>query len=97
VIGRSDDMMVIRGVNVFPSSIEAIVRSVDPTVEFRMIASRRGEMDSLVVESELSEDGCSRLAEVFQKRLAMRVDVRRVPLGSLPRFEAKARRLVDRR
>ncbi len=97
VIGRSDEMMVIRGVNVFPSSIEAIVRSVDPVAEFRMIASRRGEMDSLVVEAELGDEGCQRLAAVFQTRLAMRVEVRPVPRGSLPRFEAKARRLVDQR
>ena len=97
VIGRSDDMMVIRGVNVFPSSIEAIVRSVDPVAEFRMIANRHGEMDSLVVEAELTVAGCERLAELFQKRLAMRVEVRPVAEGSLPRFEAKARRLVDHR
>lgn len=97
VLGRSDDMMVIRGVNVFPSSIESIVRSVDPTTEFRMIASRNGEMDSLVVEAELTDQGCRELADLFQKRLAMRVDVRPVAPGSLPRFEAKSRRLVDHR
>ena len=97
VLGRNDDMMVIRGVNVFPSSIESIVRSIDPVAEFRIIANRRGEMDSLVVEVELNDQGCQSLADLFQKRLAMRVEVRPVEAGSLPRFEAKARRLVDRR
>jgi phenylacetate-CoA ligase len=97
VLGRNDDMMVIRGVNVFPSSIESIVRTVHPTVEFRMIASKHGEMDALAVETELEEADCARLRELFQQRLAMRVEVRAVPPGSLPRFEAKAKRFVDQR
>ena len=97
VLGRSDDMMVIRGVNVFPSSIEAIVRQLDSTAEFRMIVSKTGEMDTLAIEAELSPSGCDQLAELFQKRLAMRVDVSPAAAGSLPRFEAKSRRLVDRR
>lgn len=97
VLGRSDDMMVIRGVNVFPSSIESIVRQINPTAEFRMIVTKTGEMDTLCVEAELSEDCCGRLAELFQKRLAMRVAVTPVATGSLPRFEAKAKRLIDRR
>ena len=54
-------------------------------------------MDTLGVEAELGEDSCNRLAELFQKRLAMRVVVTPVAAGSLPRFEAKAKRLVDRR
>ncbi|MFU7557252.1 phenylacetate--CoA ligase family protein [Roseiconus sp. JC912] len=97
VLGRCDDMMVIRGVNVFPSSVEAIVREFDATAEFRMIVDRVGQMDTLAVEAELHSEGCNGLAELFQKRLAMRVDVRPVESGSLPRFEAKSRRLVDHR
>ncbi len=97
VLGRADDMMVIRGVNVFPSSIEAIVREIDATAEFRIIATRENEMDQLKVEAELDRDDSMRLAELFRDRLAMRVDVIPVPLGTLPQFQAKARRLVDRR
>jgi phenylacetate-CoA ligase len=62
-----------------------------------MIVDRHGEMDSLAVEVELGESDCRRLSDLFQKRLAMRVDVRPVEPDSLPRFEGKARRLVDRR
>lgn len=97
VLGRSDDMMVIRGVNVFPSSIESIVRQLDPTAEFRIIVTKVGEMDTLAVEAELTESRCCELAELFQRRLAMRVEVTRAAAGSLPRFEAKAKRLVDLR
>ncbi|OYP37639.1 hypothetical protein CGZ80_04750 [Rhodopirellula sp. MGV] len=97
VLGRCDDMMVVRGVNVFPSSIESIVRSFDATTEFRMIVDKVGQMDTLSLETELSQDRCKQLADLFQKRLAMRVDVMPVEQGTLPRFEAKSRRLVDRR
>ena len=97
VLGRADDMMVIRGVNVFPSSIEAMVREVAPLAEFRMIATRVEEMDQLAIELEADEVLAVRLAELLRDRLAMRVHVEAVSEGKLPRFEAKAKRLVDRR
>ncbi|MGB7346036.1 MAG: phenylacetate--CoA ligase family protein, partial [Pirellulaceae bacterium] len=95
VLGRADDMMVIRGVNVFPSSIEAIVREVDATAEFRMIATRENEMDQLAIEAELNESDAKTLSDLLRDRLAMRVDVQSVSAGTLPQFQAKARRLVD--
>jgi phenylacetate-CoA ligase len=97
VLGRGDDMLVIRGVNVFPSSVEAIIRELDATAEFRMIASRTDEMDQLEVEIEADSDLARHLAAILRDRLAMRVVVTPVDAGSLPRFEAKSRRLVDRR
>jgi phenylacetate-CoA ligase len=97
VIGRADDMIVVRGVNVFPSSIEAIIRELEPTTEFRMVITRRDEMDQLDLEIESDPGSAQRLEEVLRDRLAMRVPVIPVPLETLPRFEAKARRLVDRR
>ena len=97
VLGRADDMMVIRGVNVFPSSVEAIVREVDASAEFRIIVTRKDEMDQLAVQAELDESSSSRLAELFRDRLAMRVQIDRVEPGTLPRFQAKAKRLIDRR
>ncbi len=97
VLGRADDMMVIRGVNVFPSSVEAIVREVAGTAEFRMIATRRDEMDQLSVEIEASDETARRLGELFRDRLAMRVNVSTAEEGTLPRSEAKANRWVDRR
>lgn len=97
VLGRSDAMLVIRGVNVFPSSIEAIVREVEGTAEFRITASRHDEMDQLDVEVETSPAGAADLTQTFRDRLGMRVEVRAVAAGTLPRFEAKARRWVDER
>lgn len=97
VLGRSDDMMVVRGVNVFPSSIEAIVREIEPAAEFRMIATRRGEMDQLSIEIETTTENAEALASRCRDRLAMRVHVATVQQGTLPRFEAKSRRWIDRR
>jgi phenylacetate-CoA ligase len=97
VLGRADDMLVIRGVNIFPSSIEAIVRDIEPTCEFRMIATRHDEMDQLKVEIESTESTAEALSNRLRDRLAMRVAVDCVPAESLPRFEAKSRRLIDRR
>ena len=97
VIGRTDDMMVIRGVNVFPSSVEAIFRELNPTAEFRMIATRHQEMDQLAIEAELTREQADRLSDLFRERLAMRVNVSVVAHGSLPRFHAKAKRLIDQR
>lgn len=97
VRGRVDDMLVIRGVNVFPSSVEAIVREVAPQAEFRMIADRKDEMDQLAIEIEGDQTLAGVIATLLSERLAMRVAVNPVPFESLPRFEAKAKRLVDHR
>ncbi len=97
VLGRADDMLVIRGVNVFPSSIEAIVREVDATAEFRMIATRSEEMDQLAIQAELSDAQSEQLSDLLRERLAMRIEVDIAAAGTLPRFQAKANRLIDQR
>jgi phenylacetate-CoA ligase len=97
VLGRADDMMVVRGVNIFPSSIEQIVRSFPEIVEFRTIAMRSSEMDQLEIEIEDRLDRPERVAEELRLRLGLKISVRAVPLGSLPRFEGKGKRFVDLR
>jgi len=97
VLGRSDDMLVIRGVNVFPSGIEGILRELPSVIEFRLIAQRDGEMDSLLIEVEDQNDDSDAIAGLLESRLGLRIDVACVELNSLPRFEAKGRRFVDQR
>ncbi len=97
VLGRTDDMMIIRGVNIFPSSVEQILRSFPDIVEYRMVAQRQGEMDALTIEVEDQRDSPRRIQEELRLRLGLRVDVRSVPPGTLPRFEAKGQRFVDQR
>ena len=97
VLGRADDMMIIRGINIFPSSVEQILRSFPEVVEFRIRATKLGEMDQLIVEVEDRLDEPTRIAEELQLRLGLKIEVKSVDLGSLPRFEAKGKRFVDER
>ena len=101
VVGRTDDMIVVRGVNIFPSSIDAIVRSFSVVTEYRLTVLKRGAMDELLLEYESSEDTdqntTESLAEKLSIQLNLRFEVTRVLKGSLPRSEGKARRMFDRR
>ncbi|REK11392.1 MAG: phenylacetate--CoA ligase family protein [Planctomycetota bacterium] len=97
VLSRSDDMMVIRGVNVFPSSVEQILRSFPELIEYRMTVRRQGEMDQIVVEIEDRLSQPDRVATELRLRLGLKVEVQAVPLGSLPRVEGKGKRFVDER
>jgi phenylacetate-CoA ligase len=97
VVGRADDMLIIRGVNIFPSAIDQILRSFPEVVEYRATARTLSAMDFLVVEVEDRLEQPQRIADELQLRLGLRVEVQCVPLGSLPRFEGKGRRLVDER
>jgi phenylacetate-CoA ligase len=97
VLGRTDDMLIVRGVNVFPSAIEQILRSFPEIAEFRMTVTREKQMDQLAIEVEDRLNQPARVAEEVRLRLGLRVTVSCVPLGTLPRFEGKGRRLVDQR
>jgi phenylacetate-CoA ligase len=97
VLGRADDMLVIRGMNIFPSSVEQILRGFADVAEYRLIADKAAEMDVLTVEVEDRLNQPERIARELHLRLGLNVEVQSVPLGSLPRFEGKARRFVDRR
>ena len=94
VIGRADDMVVIRGVNVFPSSVESIVRRVAADAEYRVNRSRHQEMDQLRIEIEGDVATAANLHDAFREQLGLRIEVSSVDPGTLPRFEGKARRWV---
>jgi phenylacetate-CoA ligase len=97
VVGRADDMLIIRGVNVFPSAIDQILRSFPEVVEYRATVRTLSAMDFLAVEVEDRLEQPQRIADELQVRLGLRIEVVCVPPGSLPRFEGKGRRLVDER
>lgn len=97
VLGRTDDMMIIRGVNVFPTSIEQILRGFPEIVEYRLTAFKDAAMDQLKIEIEDRLEDPNRVKTELQVRLGLRVEVQCVPLGSLPRFEAKGKRFIDQR
>lgn len=100
VIGRTDDMIIVRGINIYPSSVEAIIREVLEASEFRLIFYRESDMDELAIEVELEPhetDKLEHLTRLLRQRLALRIPVRLVAPGTLPRFQLKARRIVDNR
>jgi phenylacetate-CoA ligase len=100
IIGRTDNMVTIRGVNIFPSSVEVIIREVLESAEFRIVFYRDEGLDQIEVVVEIAENEqavIEELATLFRQRLALRVPVKPVPADSLPRFQLKARRVVDKR
>ena len=102
IVGRVDDMLVVRGINIYPSSIEAIVRGFPEIAEFRIEVFERHSMSDLRVVVERTpglsaEAGAAlaeRLSDELHRQLALRVDCTCVEPDALPRFELKARRVV---
>lgn len=98
ILGRIDDMILVRGVNVYPAAVENVVRRFEEIVEFRVTVCTRRNMWEMSIEIEPAP-GCSRphalareLEEELKSALALRVPVQTVDEGGLPRFEMKARR-----
>jgi phenylacetate-CoA ligase len=86
-------MVVVRGVNIYPSAVDAVVRGVPEIGEYRVTVARRGEMSELSVEIESrDEDAAKRLERGFAEAFTLRIPVIRLPDASLPRFELKAKR-----
>ncbi|MEO6741282.1 MAG: hypothetical protein ABIP20_13610, partial [Chthoniobacteraceae bacterium] len=93
ILGRTDDMLVVRGVNIFPSAVDAVVRAFPEVAEYRVHVSRNGTMTELAVEVESDDDtAAARVAAKFTEAFTLRIPVARVESGTLPRFELKARR-----
>ena len=100
ILGRLDDMLIIRGVNVFPSAIEGIVRRFPAVEEFQVEVYRDGELEQARVLIEAHDtDGrgvCALVQEALRASLGLRLDVVPAAPRTLPRFELKARRVVRR-
>ncbi len=109
VSGRSDDMLIIRGVNVFPNQIEAILMSIDGLEpHYQLIVERVGTLDTLSIQVEVSEQIFSdeiramqklerRIAKDIKDYLGVTAAVKLVEPKTLQRFEGKAQRVIDKR
>jgi phenylacetate-CoA ligase len=106
ILGRVDDMKLVRGTNVYPRAIEAIVREVPDVEEFQVVITREGVRDEITLRLELGADFddarwpalCDDVArDLAQAHEGLRFRVERAAAGELPRFELKARRTVDER
>jgi phenylacetate-CoA ligase len=102
--GRLDDMLIVRGVNLFPSNVEHLLLGVEEVApHYRLIVERPGAMDELTVECEPAspeidrEELAGRLEPLLREHTGLRIAVSVVEPGAVPRSEGKAVRVVDRR
>jgi len=101
--GRHDDMLIIRGVNLYPSQVEHVLLGVDGAAgHYRLIVERTGPMDELTLECEPAagadrESLRERVQALLQEHTGLRIEVAVLEPGSVPRSEGKAVRVVDRR
>jgi phenylacetate-CoA ligase len=99
ILGRIDDMVVVRGNNIFPAALEAIMRRFDAVAEYRVEVVDDANVTQLHVDVEpaAGSDGqmlASQVASAIQDVFNFRADVTPVQAGALPRFEMKARRFT---
>ncbi|NLO89903.1 MAG: phenylacetate--CoA ligase [Clostridia bacterium] len=110
VSGRTDDMLIIRGVNVFPSQIESVLMEIEETApHYQIIVTREGYLDQIEIKVEVTEevlkrDRFSELEKLEQKIrdrlysvLSLDAKVRLVEPHTIERFEGKAKRIIDKR
>ncbi len=94
ILGRTDDMVVVRGVNIYPSAVEEVLRSEGVT-EYRVEVRTERALTELRIQVEASESSAApRLEAALTNAFSLRIPVSHVDIGSLPRFEAKAKRWV---
>jgi phenylacetate-CoA ligase len=109
IVGRSDDMLIIRGINVFPSQVESVILSL-PEFEphYLLVVNRENNLDTLQVQVEVRKNFFSdelskmlamkkRLAEHLKSVLTVSVDVKLMEPNSIQRSEGKAKRVIDNR
>ncbi len=105
VLGRADDMKIIRGVNIFPSAVENIVRKFDGIVEFQIVLFKLNGIDQVKVQVELKDNMDLQSQQKIIRNLSqelydanrLKFIVEQTPAGTLPKFELKAKRLKDLR
>jgi len=98
ILSRADDMVCLRGVNIYPTAIESIVRTVSEVIEYRASVTQDSALGTLLLEIEVDASDpteVTRLVEVkLRETLGLSVIVNTVEKGTLPRFEMKARRFI---
>lgn len=105
IVGRSDDMLIIRGVNVFPTQIEELILKIDGLVPaYELHVSKNGYMDEMLVRTEMKSyqaETAKKLGQQLQKQIktmiGISVGVEVLPENSIARSEGKAKRVYDKR
>jgi phenylacetate-CoA ligase len=101
IVGRSDDMMIVRGVNVFPTQIEELIlRLPELTPHYLLELTREGRLDNLTIHVEAEPTAtaaANTLGEAVKAHIGVSADVRIAPRGSIERSGGKAQRIRDNR
>ncbi|WP_193211732.1 phenylacetate--CoA ligase family protein [Luteolibacter marinus] len=92
ILARTDDMVVVRGINIHPSSIDAVVRSIDGIAEYQVEIDQRSALTELALQVEAPDELAAALAQKLRSTFSLRIPVTPVAPGSLPAFEVKAKR-----
>ena len=97
VVGRADDMIIVRGVNLYPGAIDNLIRSVPNISEYEVNIRRMSGMDDLSIKIETAdmlgfEETALALTHEFRNQYSIRINVEQAACGSLPRYEFKSRR-----
>lgn len=106
--GRTDDMLIIRGINVFPSQIEHVLLELNMNPNYLIVVDRKGNLDTMEVQVEMQpgmfhdtikelENTEHKIETALQSTLNIFAKVRLVEAGSLARSEGKAKRVIDKR
>lgn len=109
IVGRSDDMLIIRGINVFPSQVESVILEM-PEFEpqYMLVVDRINNLDTLQVQVEVRKDYFSddigsmlamkkKLSDKLKSVLSIAADVRLMEPGSIERAQGKGKHVVDKR
>ena len=100
ILGRTDDMVIVRGVNIYPSAVDDILRQFQEVGEYRVEVSTSSALPELKIQIEptsLVENVnalTKQIEDSLYKTFALRIPIQFTPIGSLPRFEMKASRWV---
>ncbi len=99
ILGRTDDMVIVRGVNLYPEAVDAIVRAEPGVAEYQVRLPQSDGLQEIVLDLEPLPDASAdelvrRVGAALESAISLRIPVRAVPPGALPRFEMKARRWI---
>ncbi|KAF5420559.1 MAG: phenylacetate-CoA ligase, partial [Candidatus Methanocomedens sp.] len=109
ILGRTDDMIIVRGINVFPGQVEAVLMDIPEVAEhYQLVVDREKELDTLTVQVEVTEDVFSdkisdlmvlekKVTKALQSVLNISARVELVEPGTIPRSMGKAQRVIDNR
>ena len=98
VTGRSDDMIILRGVNIFPTQVEEqLLQVTELAAHFQIELIKKGPMDHMIVHVEGSQNASHELAKLIKANIGVTAEVKAGKKNTVPRSQGKAVRVIDNR